>query len=131
MSGLILIALIYSLLLVPLFGTAYFSPFVPDSLNISVAREHTKILLPYGAEDSLYSMECESDSFETTFYTNVNVKASVACPRVSETNFFSQYVNEALRKETCEFHDTFVQEMSFRKKIFGKEIQMNAYVTMN
>ncbi len=107
-----LIVLVYCLLLFPLFGVACFSPFVSDSLNISIARKHATVLLPYGTEDSLYSIECESDSFETTFYTNVNVEASVTCPRVSETNSFSQHVNEALRKEACELHDIFVQEMS-------------------
>lgn len=90
----------------------YFSPFISDSFNTSVACEYTKILLPYGTEDSLYSMECESDSFETTFFTNVNVKASTTFPRITETNFFSDYVNEALRREACELHNIFVQEMS-------------------
>jgi len=42
----------------------------------------------------------------------------VACPRVSATNFFSQYVNAALRKEACELHDTFVQEMSVPQEGF-------------
>ncbi len=66
-------------------------------------------------------MECETDSFETAFYTNVNVKASVTCPRVSETNFLGQYVNEALRKEACELHDTFVQEMSIPQEDLWEE----------
>jgi hypothetical protein len=105
-------ALIYCLLLSPVLGMTFSSPFVSDCFNNSVEREHTKILLPYGTKDSIYSMECESDSFETAFFTNVNVKASVTFPRVSETTFFANYVNEVLRKEACEFHDTFVQEMS-------------------
>lgn len=115
------IALVYCLLLSPLFGVVYFSPYISDSFNTSIACEHPKILLPYGTEDTLYSIECESDSFETAFYTNVNVKVSVTCPRVSETNFLSQYVNEALRKEAYELHDTFVQEMSVRHEDIWEE----------
>lgn len=41
----IVVALVYCLLLFPLSGMAYFSPFVSESLDISVEPEHTKILL--------------------------------------------------------------------------------------
>ena len=106
----ILIVLVFCLLLFPIFGI-YFSSFVSDNPNI-VAREYATVLLPYGTEDSLCLMQCESDSFETAFFTNVNVKVSTTFPRVPETNALSHYVNKALRKEACELHDTFVQEMS-------------------
>lgn len=115
------ISLIYCLLLSPLLGTTFFSPFVFDGFNKSIEPEHVKILLPYGTEDAIYSIECESDSFETAFYTNVNVRASVGCPHVSETHFFAHYVNEALRKEACELHDAFVQEMSIPEEDLWEE----------
>jgi hypothetical protein len=69
------------------------------------------ILLSYGAGDSLYPIECSSDSLETVFDTNVHVEASVSYPRIPEINLLTRYVNEAVRKEACELHDTFVQEM--------------------
>lgn len=118
---LIPIALVYYLLFFPLFVTAYFSPFVFDDLYANIEREHSKILLPYETVESICSMECESDSFETAFFTNVNVKASVTCPRVSGTNFFANYVNEALKKEASELHDTFVQEMSLPEEDLWEE----------
>jgi hypothetical protein len=70
------------------------------------------ILLPYGTGDTLSPIECESHSFETAFDTNVHVEASVSYPRMPEISLLSRYVNEAVRKEACELHDTFVQEMS-------------------
>jgi hypothetical protein len=70
------------------------------------------ILLLFGAGDSLHPIECESELFETAFDTNVHIEASVSYPRVPETSLLARYVNEAIRKEACELHDTFVQEMS-------------------
>jgi hypothetical protein len=70
------------------------------------------ILLPFGAGDSLHPIECESELFETAFDTNVHIEASVSYPRVPETSLLARYVNEAIRKEACELHDTFAQEMS-------------------
>lgn len=70
------------------------------------------ILLPYGTGDSLYPIECELDSFETAFDTNVHVEASVSYPRVTETSLLARYVNEAVQKEAHELYDIFVQEMS-------------------
>jgi len=70
------------------------------------------ILLPFGTEDTLSSIECESHSFETAFDTNVHVEASVSYPRMPEISLLSRYVNEAVRKEAYELHDTFVREMS-------------------
>ena len=70
------------------------------------------ILLPYGTGDTLSPIECESGSFATAFDTNVHVEASVSYPRVPETSPLARYVNEAIRNEAHELHDTFVQEMS-------------------
>ena len=70
------------------------------------------ILLPFGAGDSLHPIERESELFETAFDTNVHVEASVSYPRVPETSPLARYVNEAIRNEAHELHDTFVQEMS-------------------
>lgn len=117
----ILIVLVYCLLAFPLFGMIPFSPFVSDSLNMSIVRKHATVLLPYGTEDSLYSMECESESFETAFYTNVNVKASATYPRLPETNFLSHYVNEALKKEAYELHNAFVRKMSVPQEDLWEE----------
>lgn len=69
------------------------------------------ILLPFGTEDTLSSIECESHSFETVFDTNVHVEASASYPRVPETRPLARYVNEVIRNEAHELHDTFVQEM--------------------
>ena len=70
------------------------------------------ILLPFGAGDFLHPIECESEIFETVFDTNVHVEASASYPRVPETSPLARYVNEAIRNEAHELHDTFVQEMS-------------------
>jgi hypothetical protein len=70
------------------------------------------ILLPFGTGDSLHPIECESHSFETAFDTNVHVEASVSYPRMPETSPLARYVNEAIRNEAHELHDTFVQGMS-------------------
>ena len=70
------------------------------------------ILLPYGAGDSICSIECESDSFETVFDTNVHVEASVSYPQAHKTGLLAQYANETVKKEAHELHDIFVQEMS-------------------
>ena len=70
------------------------------------------ILLPFGTEDTLSSIECESHSFETAFDTNVHVEASMSYPRMPETSPLARYANEAIRKEAHELHDTFVQEMN-------------------
>lgn len=70
------------------------------------------ILLPYGTGDALSPIECESRSFETVFDTNVHVDESVSYPRVPETSLLARYVNEAVRKESHELYDIFVQEMS-------------------
>ena len=70
------------------------------------------ILLPFGSGDSLHPIECESELFETTFDTNVHVEASVSYPRVPEISLLARYVNEAVRKEAHQLHDTFVLEMS-------------------
>ena len=69
-------------------------------------------MLPYGTGDSLYPIECEVDSFETAFDTNVHVDASVSYPRVPETSPLARYVNEVVQKEVMSCKDTFVQEMS-------------------
>jgi hypothetical protein len=70
------------------------------------------ILLPYGTGDALSPIECESCSFETAFDTNVHVEASMSYPHVPEISLLARYVNEAVRKESHEFYDIFVQEMS-------------------
>jgi len=70
------------------------------------------ILISFGTGDSLHSIDCESELFETAFDTNVHVEASVSYPRVPETTPLACYVNEAVSKEAHELHDTFVQEMS-------------------
>ena len=70
------------------------------------------ILLHFGTGDPLHSIDCEQKLFETVFDTNVHVEASASYPRVPETNPLAHYVNEVIRNEAQEFHDTFVQEMS-------------------
>jgi hypothetical protein len=70
------------------------------------------ILLPYGTGNTLSPIQCESGSLATAFDTNVHVEASVSYPRVPETSLLVRYVNEAIRNEAHELHDTFVQEMS-------------------
>ena|SRR3990167_6093140 len=70
------------------------------------------ILLPYGAGNSLSPIECESDSFETIFDTNVHVEASVSVPHLPEASLLARYANEAVRKEAHDLYDAFVQEMS-------------------
>ena len=70
------------------------------------------ILLPFGAGDFLHPIECESEILETIFDTNVHVEASASYPRVPETSPLARYVNEVIRNEAHELHDTFVQEMS-------------------
>ena len=80
------------------------------SMHIFFAQILT-ILLPYGTGDALSPIECESRSFETAFDTNVHVEASMSYPRVPETSLLARYVNEAVRKESHELYDIFVQEM--------------------
>ncbi len=70
------------------------------------------ILLSFGIGDSLYSIDCESELFETAFDTNVHIEASVSYPRVPETTPLARYANEVIKKEARKLHDTFVQEMS-------------------
>ena len=70
------------------------------------------ILLPYGTGDTLSPIECESRSFEKAFDTNVHVDASMSYPHLPETSPLARYVNEVIRNEAHELHDTFVQEMS-------------------
>lgn len=70
------------------------------------------ILLPFGAGDCLHPIECESEICETVFDTNIHVEASASYPRVPETSSLELYVNEVIRNEAHELHDTFVQEMS-------------------
>ena len=94
------------LVLFPIFGIAWL-----NSGSLSVACERP-VLLVYGIEGSLYSIECESNSFETSFFTNVKVEASVKYPCLSKSDAFTQYVNEALKKEAFELHDAFVKRMS-------------------
>lgn len=106
-----------AVLLLPLCGMVYFAPANAD--NLRGEPKQTAILLPYGAKDSLYSMECEEVSLETVFFENF--KASTTFPRVPETNVFSQFVNEAIRKEACELHDNFVKEMSAPQDEFWEE----------
>jgi hypothetical protein len=78
---------------------------------ISLAQAFT-ILLSFGAGDSLRTIECESERFETAFDTNVHVEASISYPRVAEISPLAPYVNEAIKKEAHELHNVFVQEMS-------------------
>lgn len=79
------------------------------------------ILLPFGDGDSLHLIECESDSFETAFDTNVHVEASMSYPRVPEISLLAHYANESIRKEAHELHDTFVQEMSIPQEELWEE----------
>jgi hypothetical protein len=80
-------------------------------MYIFLAQAFT-ILLCFGDGDFLHPIECESELFETAFDTNVHVEANVSYPRVPEATPLARYVNEAVRKEAYELHDTFVQEMS-------------------
>ena len=77
--------------------------------------------LPYGTGDALSPVECESNSFETVFDTNVHVEASISYPHVPETSLLARYVNEAVRKESHELYDIFVQEMSAPQEEFWEE----------
>lgn len=79
------------------------------------------ILLPFGTGDCLHPVECESEIFETIFDTNVHVEASASYPHVPETNPLAHYVNEVIRNEAHELHDTFVQEMSAPQDELWKE----------
>src|SRR5690606_37593336 len=69
------------------------------------------ILLSLGTEDSLHSIDCDSELFETAFDTNVHIESSVPQPRFPDTTPLTCYSNEAVSKEAHELHDTFVQEM--------------------
>ncbi len=79
------------------------------------------ILLSYGVGNSLSPIECESESFETAFDTNVHVESSVSIPYLTETSLLARYVNEAVRKEARDLHDAFVREMSVPQEELWEE----------
>ncbi|MBU6384255.1 MAG: hypothetical protein KGR16_08100 [Verrucomicrobia bacterium] len=60
------------------------------------------ILISLGTEDSLHSIDCEPELFETAFDTNVHIEASISYPHVPETTPLARYVNQAVSKEAHE-----------------------------